>query len=29
MTTEEADNMGIIELFQRVVVLNEKIEDME
>jgi hypothetical protein len=29
MTTEEAENMGIVELFQRVVGLNEKIEDAE
>ena len=26
MTEAEAENMGIVELFQRVVLLNEKIE---
>ena len=27
MTEQEADEMGIVELFQRVVLENEKIED--
>lgn len=29
MTEDEANNMGIVELFQRVVLLNEKIETEE
>ncbi len=27
MTTTEAEQMGIIELFQRAVLMNEKVED--
>lgn len=27
MTQKEADEMGVIELFQRVVLMNEKIEE--
>jgi hypothetical protein len=27
MTEAEAENMGIVELFQRVVLMNEKIEE--
>ena len=29
MTEQEANEMGVIELFQRVVLMNEKIEDDE
>lgn len=29
MTEAEAENMGIVELFQRVVLMNEKIEEPE